>query len=195
MRFSLILSLLIFSNLLGFGQSHQTHLRPGDQAPVFEASDAEGNWIKSSDLLAQGPIVLIFYRGEWCPVCKRHLSNFQDSLSFILDKGAQVVAVTPEQPQYMEKMAKATEASFSLLHDKGYSIMKAYGVDFKVEEANVPRYFGFTLNHTRSHNGNEDDQLPVPATFIIRQDGTISWLHYDFDYRNRASVREILGHL
>lgn len=176
-------------------QSHQTHLKVGDQAPAVIGQNQNGREVNVPDLLEDGPVVLFFYRGEWCPVCKRHLSNFQDSLSFIMDKGASVIAITPEQPESMEKMAKATKVTFELINDHDYAIMKSYGVDFKVTQENVPKYFDFTLTHTREANGNEDDVLPVPATFIIGQDGTIQWLHYDFDYHNRASVKDIIDHL
>lgn len=195
MRAFTLFGLLVFCFSISFAQDRGTPLSAGDTAPNFTGLDQNGTEIDSRKLVQEGQTVLIFYRGAWCPVCKRHLSSLQDSLQLLLDKGVSVIAVSPETSESAEKIISKTGATFSVIQDPGYRIMKAFGVDFTVNKANVPNYYAFTLNKSRMANGNEDDQLPVPATFIIEKGGKIKWRHYDFDYHNRASVRDILREL
>jgi len=167
----------------------------GEKAPRIRGMDQNGNSIDSFELIGNGPFVLIFYRGSWCPYCRRHLGNLQDSLQLILDKGASVVVVTPEAPESIKNMIDQTQASFSIIQDEDYKIMDDYGVSFRINELTVPRYLDGVLRKTRAANKNEDDILPVPATFLIGKDHHVQYLHYDPDYRVRLPVSEILKRL
>jgi peroxiredoxin len=167
----------------------------GDLAPEFRGKDQYGKWIDSGKLAGKGPVILIFYRGNWCPYCRKHLINLQDSLQMILNLGCSVVVVTPEAPGSIQKMVTKTGATFSILHDQDYKIMQEYGVSFHISELTVPRYLNGVLKNTREANQNEDDILPVPATFILDRDHRVYAVHYDPDYRNRMPVSEILKNL
>lgn len=172
------------------------HLPVGTTAPKFTGIDQSGNNINSDKLLSEhNAVVLLFYRGAWCPVCARHLSQLQDSLQLILDKNVAVVVVTPETPQSMEKMINKTGATFSIVHDEGYKIMNDYKVAYTVSKQTVPSYYSFVKGMTNKANGNKDGQLPVPATYIIGKNGKIAYVQYDPDYSNRASVLDILNNL
>ena len=105
-------------------------LKPGNTAPLFEALDADNNTYSLQDALESGPVVLIFYRGFWCSYCNRHLAQVQDSLELIYEMGARVVAISPEKPEYLDKMREETGSEFSLLYDEGYLISDAYDVTF-----------------------------------------------------------------
>ncbi|MEA3476937.1 MAG: redoxin domain-containing protein [Bacteroidota bacterium] len=83
-------------------------LLPGVQAPMFKAIDADSVEFSLAEALETGPVVIIFYRGFWCPVCNEHLETLQDSLKLIQDQGARVIAVSPEKPEYLDKMAEKT---------------------------------------------------------------------------------------
>ena len=104
----------------------------GSKAPDFKAKDQYGKEIRLKDLLKKGKVVLVFYRGEWCPYCNKELSRLQDSLQFIKDKGATLVAVSPELPENIDKTVEKTKAEYSILYDEGLKIMKAYDVEFEV---------------------------------------------------------------
>ncbi|MFC2125153.1 peroxiredoxin-like family protein [Bacteroidota bacterium] len=173
----------------------ESSIRIGDTAPVVSGIDQDGEVFDSSVILENGPVLLIFYRGAWCPVCKKHLSTVQDSLQLLLDKGVSVIVVTPEKSESIQKIVKKTRATFSIIHDKDYKIMEAYGVSFKIGKETVLRHYNFVLNSTREANENTDDILPVPATYLIGKDGTVRYVHYDPDYRNRSRVSKILTHL
>lgn len=194
MKFLITIIFAIIS-IRGFSQNTpEPVLNTGDEAPPFIGIDQYGHKVDKDSLLRKGPVVLVFYRGNWCPYCRKHLKDLQDSLQLILNEGASVIVVTPEKPESIQKMISKTGAAFSILHDEHYTIMNDYGVAFTITEKTVPRYYNSVLKNTREANGNNDDVLPVPATFIIGRNNRIRFLHYDPDYRVRLSVREILAH-
>ena len=167
-------------------------LSVGTAAPVFNALDANNNTFSLKAALEQGPVVLIFYRGFWCPVCNKHLSKIQDSLKLIEEKGAKVIAISPEKPEYLGKMEKKTGAEFTLLYDEGYKISDAYDVTFKPNKGTLITYntiLGAKLKKTHS---DESQRLPIPATYVIDQSGTITWRQFNPDYKKRSNVADIL---
>ncbi|MBU1368622.1 MAG: AhpC/TSA family protein [Bacteroidetes bacterium] len=167
-------------------------LVPGQTAPLFEATNQHGNQFNLVEVLNQGPVVLIFYRGFWCPVCNKHLASFQDSLYLLQEAGVQLIAVSPEKPEYLDKMATKSGAEFQLLYDENYRIADAYDVTFKPDTKTLFVYntvLGAKLKETHS---DDSQRLPIPATFLINPDGKIAWRHFDPDYKKRASVSEIL---
>jgi peroxiredoxin len=170
-------------------------LKTGAKAPEFTANDVNGHAISLSNELKNGPVVIIFYRGEWCPVCNRYLSNFQDSLSYIIDTGAKVLAVTPEMPVNANKMIKKTGATFTVIPDPTEEIMQSYDVRFNVTEAYQEKIRTALEADIATNNGKDEARLPVPATFIISQDGIIVYRQFNLDYHVRASVKDIIDHL
>ncbi len=110
------------------------------KAPDFKAKDQNGKEVRLKDLLKKGKVVLIFYRGQWCPYCNKYLKKLEDSLQLIKDKGATVIAVTPELPENISKTIEKTNAEFSILFDEGLKIMKAYDVEYELPENTVTRY-------------------------------------------------------
>lgn len=176
-------------------QNSMKALSIGDTAPSFEGKDQNGNKIILSEMLKKGKVVLIFYRGQWCPVCNRHLSQLQDSLQMVLDKGAAVIAVTPERQEYIQKMIVKTNVAFPIIYDEEYRIMNAYGVAFKPKKVEVFIYNTMLGAKLKKANWDESNTLPVPATYIIDIDGKIKYAHFNPDYKKRASVKDILKNL
>jgi peroxiredoxin len=170
-------------------------LKPGDTAPDFSASDVNNNMVTLAKELENGPVVIIFYRGEWCPVCNRYLSNFQDSLSYVVAAGAKVLAITPEQPSSALKMIKKTGATFTVIPDPTEQIMQRYEVIFSVTEAYQDRIKNKLEADIASNNEKKDAKLPVPATYIINQEGIVVYRQFDLDYHIRASVKDILDNI
>lgn len=175
-------------------EEHPQGLGVGDVAPGFELLDQSGDTLSLEKLLKNGKVVLSFYRGAWCPYCNRQMAELQDSLQLILDKGATIIAVSPEVPESSGKIIEKTGATFSVVHDKGYAVMKKYKTAFVVDETTVRRYDKKGLD-LKGANGNTDYILPVPATYIIGQNGNIEYVYFNTDYRKRATVKEIVRHL
>ena len=167
-------------------------LSVGENAPLFSALNADSLSISLKKELQKGPVVLIFYRGFWCPVCNKHLGTLQDSLSLIQDAGATVLAVSPEKPDYLDKMAHKTGAAFNLLYDKDYRIANAYDVNFKPKAVTLMIYNVALGAQIKKSHSDASQQLPIPATFIINRKGKIIWRQFDRNYHKRSSVKEIV---
>ena len=170
-------------------------LEVGTIAPDFSAVDAGSNTFKLNKALKEGPVVIIFYRGFWCPVCNKHLGSMQDSLKLIEDRGAKVIAISPEKPEYLNEMAEKTGAEFTLLYDEGYRIAKAYDVNFMPDMMNRLIYNVFLGANLKKTHSDDSQRLPIPATYIVNSDGKIIWRQFDPDYHKRSSVRDILNAL
>ena len=164
------------------------------KAPDFSAKDQAGTTISLKDQLKKGSVVLVFYRGQWCPHCNKQLSKLEDSAQLIKAKGASLIAVTPEKQENIRKTIAKTKASYPILFDEGLQIMKSYNVAYAVDNTTIERYkkYGIDFNETNGANGAN---LPVPAIYVINKEGVIVFRHFDPDYRNRATVAEILKHL
>ncbi|MFC2100324.1 peroxiredoxin-like family protein [Bacteroidota bacterium] len=185
---------LILLASLSYAQNKVSTFKVGDPAPEFKGIDQFDNLIELKSLLAHGPVLLVFYRGYWCPHCNKHLSNLQDSLELITAKGVTVIAVTPESSESIEKTIEKTDASFHILFDKDHMIVKKYRLSFELKGPKKIAYKTWGINLEKI-NGEEDNILPVPATYLIGQDGIIKFLHYETDYTTRSSVKEILNSL
>jgi peroxiredoxin len=185
----LLIALAAFFSLNIFAQSG---LKTGAPAPMFAAKDNSGKTVDLKSLLrSHKAVVLFFYRGQWCPYCNKQMQHLQDSLQLLTAKGAYVVGVTPETGENIDKTRKKTHASFSLIHDEGYQIMKAYDVNYKVDDPMYAKLKGYGIDLEKG-NGNTDHVLPVPATYIINRSGKIVFAHFDKDYTKRASVSQML---
>lgn len=189
-----VLALLLVSGLFLMAQEAPEGLFLNSKAPDFKAKDQDGNDVRLRDLLKKGKVVLVFYRGEWCPYCNRNLKKLADSLQLIVDKGATLVAVSPEKPESIAKTVEKTHATYPVLHDEDLKIMKAYDVEFEVPENTLKRYrnAGIKIDEINGKNGN---YLPIPATYIIDKEGNITYRFFNQDYKKRPSVKEILDHL
>ncbi len=194
MKKIIFVSLLIFSGYAMMAQEAPEGLFLNSKAPDFRAKDQNGNMVRLKDLLKKGKVVLVFYRGEWCPYCNRNLKRLSDSLQLITGKGATLIAVTPEKPESVAKTVEKTNAQFSILHDEELKIMKAYEVEFEVPENTLKRYRngGIKIDEINGKNGN---YLPIPATYVIDKEGNITYRFFNQDYKKRPSVKEILDHL
>jgi peroxiredoxin len=189
-----LLALFVLSGFFAIAQEAPEGLFLNSKAPDFKAKDQNGKDIRLKDLLKKGKVVLVFYRGEWCPYCNKQLQRLEDSLKLILDKGATLVAVTPEQPESIAKTIEKTKAQYPVLHDENLKIMKAYEVEFELPENTLKRYRngGIKIDEINGKNGN---YLPVPATYVIDKEGNITYRFFNQDYKKRPSVQEILKQL
>lgn len=192
-----IIHSLLTSTVLFFGASlnaQEQIFKVGDKAPLFSGTTHNGQIFNLQNELKNNAIVLLFYRGFWCPYCNKQLSQLNDSLSYILEKGARVIAITPEIAESVNKTIAKTKASFDIMSDTTYSILKQYGVHFKMEDKLVERYKGFGIDIAKT-NGNNENILPIPGVFIIARDGTFKYIFFNADYKKRPSVKELTDNL
>lgn len=194
-RFGKFLTLtFILSTFLTNAQNPQG-LQVNQIAPDFAAKDQNGNTVTLKSLLSKGSVVLVFYRGEWCPYCNKYLKEMEESLVEITKKGASVVAVTPEVPEYIAKSVEKTSASFPILHDNGLKIMKNYDVSYKLDDKTANRYKRLNIDLNEINGDVNRENLPVPAVFVINKQGVIVYRFFDPDYTNRAPISVLMKHI
>ena len=186
-----LLFIALFTILLN-GQSINNSFELGDKAPLIQAVDQNENSINTIDILKEEKILLIFYRGYWCPHCRKHLGSLQDKFNEFSSKGVYVMVVTPEKVEKTKLTADKIKAKFSIVHDVDNKIMKDYKVAFEVNEENVTNYYDLVNRRLSEYNVENNNVLPVPATFLIDTDGTIIYKHFDPNYKKRSDLEEIL---
>jgi len=166
----------------------------GQSAPSFVLPNAEGESVELAALLANGPVVISFYRGSWCPYCNLQLRAMQDRLPEIRKLGAQFVAVSPETPDESLSLVEKAELKFLVLSDKNAWVAEKYGVAWKVPEVILEHMRIRGLDLAKINDGN-DSVLPIPATFVISPDGIVKWRFVNVDYRARAEPDDIIAAL
>jgi len=195
MQKTVLLSVILVIVHCLHGQEKPEGLFINSKAPDFKATDQYGKEIRLKDVLRDSLVVLVFYRGQWDPYCNKYLKKLQDSAQLIKDKGARLIAVTPEKPEFIAKTIEKTNAGFPLLYDKEIKIMKAYAVAFEVDAKTVSRYKSADIDLAETNGQKEKIYLPVPAVYIISKEGTILYRYFDADYKKRPTVQEILNNL
>jgi len=147
-------------------------LSPGQLAPEFTARDQRGQSLSLSELTRKGPVVIVFYRGLWCPACQQHLSELQAALDQFVDKGATVMAITPELPE--KTLENVPASSISIIHDEGNTIMEAFRVGYQLGKGSQ-RLLNVMDIDLATANGNDQNTIPIPAIYLINQAGEISF--------------------
>lgn len=166
----------------------------GQRAPDFALPDIDGGTVRLSALLSNGPVVLTFYRGAWCPYCNSSLQGFQAELGEILDAGGYLVAVSPQAEIGSQEMAESNALSFPVLSDAGNRVSREYGLVFEVDSSTQEQYKAVGIDLAEV-NGVDAWELPVPATYVIAQDGTVRAAFVEADYTRRADPRDVIAAL
>ena len=142
----------------------------------FSGTDQRGTTIELSDALKNGPVVLIFYRGFWCPACQQHLSELENSLDRFSEKGATVLAITPELTENSLQNLPNNGSVISVIEDIDGKIINAYKVDYKIG-VGTERLLGVMGVNLEESNGNNLKTLPIPALYVIGKDGRIKFAY------------------
>ncbi|WP_460447959.1 peroxiredoxin-like family protein [Alsobacter sp. SYSU BS001988] len=165
-------------------------LREGETFPGARLADQEGRLVDLHEAYRQGPVLLTFYRGGWCPFCRLALGEFEAAAQDAAQAGVQAFAVSPEQPRFAQDTMAANGLSFGILYDEGGRLADAAGV-----RVAVPPDRRAILTPTDTplpdRNGDESWTLPLPATYVIERGGRIAFAHIDPDFRRRLSRDEI----
>jgi len=169
-------------------------LAVGDTAPDFALPDVHGRMIALPEALRGGPVVLVFYRGGWCPYCDLQLRAYQGALPTIVDLGARLIAVSPQLPEGSLSTAEKNRLEFEVLSDVGNRVARSFGLVYSLPEElrEALRSNGKDLPGI---NGDESWALPVPATFVIAPGRRVMLAHIDVDYRRRLAPEDIIASL
>ncbi|WP_055447317.1 peroxiredoxin-like family protein [Lacinutrix mariniflava] len=166
-------------------------LKTGDIFPSFNLPNAKGEVISSLTLLDKGPLVIAFYRGGWCPYCNIELKALQNVLPQLQEKGAQLIAISPESPDNSLTTKEKNDLSFEVLTDKDNSFARGLSLVYKLPDDLIALYskFGLSLDDSQ---GNSNSELPIAATYVIDTNGKIIYHFLQEDYKLRADPSAIL---
>jgi peroxiredoxin len=170
-------------------------LKPGAAAPAFALPDVNGKLVRSADLLALGPVIVSFFRGRWCPYCVTELETWRDLYPAVRERGAVLVAISPQMVRQNEFTLSQHGLPFPLLRDEAAKTAESFGAAYAVP-ASMQGYYRSILVNIPFINGESSWRLPLPATFVIGQDGVIRWAQGYADFRVRpepADVTKALG--
>jgi peroxiredoxin len=166
-------------------------LKPGEAAPSFGLPDANGKTVRSADLLALGPLVVCFFRGRWCPYCVTELETWRDQFPALRERGALLVAISPQTVRQNDFTVTQHSLPFPLLRDEGAAVAAAFGAAYSVP-LYMQGYYRSILVNIPFINGESSWRLPVPATLVIGRDGVIVWSQGHADFRVRPEPTEVL---
>ena len=166
-------------------------LNKGSKAPNFTLKNAFGKKISRSRVLKKGPVVLVFYRGSWCPFCNLHLHTLHKSLPEFKQYGAQLITITPQTPDKSAGQIKKDNYPFEVLSDLDSKVMKAYNLYYTLDPELVSVYKKHGLD-VEAFNGKGRAVLPVPGTFVIDKKGIIRGVHADVNYKERMEPSAIV---
>ena len=166
----------------------------GDVAPQFCLPNVRGGDTVLSQLLENGPVVLSFYRGGWCPFCNLEFKALHDKLPEMQALDATLVGVSPETQAVSQQTVQDHHLEFEVLSDVGNRVAREYGLVMVVDEAIRPYYEQWGID-IPSANGDETFELPIPATYVIDQAGVIRAAHVDKDYTKRMEPADIVAAL
>ncbi len=199
MELKKILPTLLFIVSLGLNAQEYSSvedvngLEVGDLVDDLKVQTHEQGDIRLNELLAQNDhVIVVFYRGQWCPVCNKHLSTLNDNYASIKEFNAQVLAISPERPEYQKETKSKTGAEFLLGYDEDYKVAEQFDVLYQPGGAKRSMYNIALGAKLKKAHSDDSQRLPVPATFIINADREIIWRHFDRNYKNRSSVEAIL---
>lgn len=196
-------SMTMFSDdvkaIYGANQKHveaQEHLKNalgvGDTVPSFALPDANGDTVSLADVLADGPVVLSFYRGSWCPFCNLELRAMQQELANAEAANVTLVAISPNTPDISSEFAKEIEVTFPVLSDVDNAVARQFNIVFEINDglAELMKEQGRDLTEM---NGSDKWELPIPATYVIDQAGVIQFAFVDTNHRARAEPSEVVA--
>ncbi|MDE3061652.1 MAG: AhpC/TSA family protein [Acidobacteriota bacterium] len=164
----------------------------GAVAPEFSLKDAGGKLVRSADMLALGPLVINFFRGRWCPYCITELEAWRDLYGQIRERGALLVAVSPQIQRQSDFMVGQHGLPFPVLHDPGNALAEQFGLVYTVPDS-LREYYRSILVNIPFVNGDESWQLPLPATYVIGRDHRVLFAEAHADFRVRPEPEEALA--
>jgi peroxiredoxin len=154
-------------------------------------NDPDGKPVSSAELLRQGPLVVTFHRGVWCPYCNMELQALQAALPNIRAAGASVVAISPQVASNSRKAVRQNALAFPILSDTHNDVAAAFGLRFTLQDYLVELY-KWLKNDLPAFNGDPSWTLPMPARYVIAPDGTIVYAEVNPDYTHRPEPSEML---
>ena len=172
----------------------KTALKAGDKMPDFVLPNAKNESVSSKELLKKSNLVVVFYRGDWCPFCNLYLKKLQENNADIVANGGSLVAISIENPDDSLSVAEKNKLEFTVLSDKNLDLARKFRIVYELPGKMNEKYKSKGIDLVRD-NGTERPELPISATYIVKQDGEITYAFLDPDFKKRLEPDEIIGEL
>jgi peroxiredoxin len=168
--------------------------RPGEPMPPFILPDETGHMVSLDDLIAEGSVAVTFHRGHWCPYCRININALAQAHQKISQEGGQIVAIMPDRQQFSSELKLKGELPFPILTDmdNGYALSLNLAIWIGEE---MKKIMTDRRQDVPAYQGNDSWMLPIPATFVVGQDGRIKARFVDPDYRKRMAIDDLLAAL
>jgi peroxiredoxin len=167
-------------------------LKIGDIAPAFTLKDPDGHEVSSAELLTRGPLIVTFYRGVWCPYCNMDLQALQERLPDFERLGAQLVSISPQTAANSRRSQRDNKLGFPIVSDPGNEVAASFGLRFRLQDYLAELYRDVFKNDLAVANGEPSWTLPMPARYVIAQDGRVAYAEVNADYTQRPDPEELL---
>jgi peroxiredoxin len=181
------------AELIATGQAERS-LKVGDVAPAFMLTNAEGEPVSSTALLERGPLVVTFYRGVWCPYCNIDLQAIEEAADELRELGASLVSISMQTATNSLKSQRQNKLSYPILVDEGGKTADAFGIRFRLQDELIEAYKALGVD-LPVVNGEPSWTLPMPARYVIAQDGTVAYAEVSPDYTKRPDPSELVAAL
>jgi peroxiredoxin len=178
------------AELVASGQARRA-LKAGDMVRDFTLNDPDGKPVSLAKLLKQGPLVITFYRGVWCPYCNLELQGLESTMTAFRDLGANLIAISPQNAVNSRKSVRSNNLTYPILSDPHNEVAAAFGIRFELPDYLVELYKELN-NDLPAFNGDDSWTLPMPARYVVGRDGTILYSEVNPDYTHRPEPEDML---
>jgi peroxiredoxin len=172
----------------------QQILPVGSIAPEFSLPDSNGRMVHSVDMLALGPVIVNFFRGRWCPYCLTELSAWHQLYPELRKRGALLVAISPQTVHQNDLLLQQHPFPFPVLSDPGLVVAERFRIAYSVPAYHQKHYRSILVN-IPFINDDPSWRLLLPATYLVRPDGSIAFAQAHADFRVRPEPAEVLAAL
>lgn len=166
----------------------------GERFPDFGLTNTNNEIVELKEFLKNGKVIVAFFRGSWCPYCNLELKALQDNLRQITARKATLVIISPQIADYSEELKDNYQLNFEVLMDKDNALAKQLGISFGLQEYVISTYGSLGIELSK-YNENDNNELPVPAVFVIDTNGCITYKFVDTNYMNRIDIQELIEQL
>lgn len=167
-------------------------LLPGSACPAFEAVAADGSLFEFDPTALEKPVVIIFYRGGWCPYCNKYLMRLRHAESTLVEMGYEILFLSADRYQKLAGYLEEKDLNYTVLSDSKLEVARKFGIAYHVHDELFQRYMDYG-HDLEDASGENHHLLPVPATFIVATDGIIHFQYANPNYKVRLDPDVLLA--